>query len=235
MGWFETRQYDNGVTLIWEPSVRLGIRCNMWHVRGTERDALIDSGMGVASLKTELPDLIREGTLCIATHTHFDHIGGHCEFCERAVHVAEADILANPTTHNTIADLYLGEDTFLVQPNEDFDWRAYKVMPAPPTRLLNDGDTIDLGDRALEVLHLPGHSPGSISLYEATTETLFSGDVVYDGVLYDDLEGSSVPDYRRSMERLRTLRVSIVHGGHRDSFGPLRLAELIEAYLERTA
>jgi len=43
---------------------------------------------------------------------------------------------------------------------------------------VRDGDIIDLGDRAFEVLHLPGHSPGSIALFEAATKTLFSGDAI---------------------------------------------------------
>ena len=78
---------------------------------------------------------------------------------------------------------------------------------APPTRLLADGDVIDLGDRAFEVLHLPGHSPGSIGLWEAASGVLFSGDAVYDGPLLDELDDSDVDDYCATMRRLRDLPV----------------------------
>ena len=65
---------------------------------------------------------------------------------------------------------------------------------------------IDLGDRALTVLHLPGHTPGEIGLWEETTRTLFSGDCVYEsGVLLDELPESNIADYVLSMERLRDL------------------------------
>ena len=49
------------------------------------------------------------------------------------------------------------------------------------TQKLNDGDMLDLGDRCLRVVHLPGHSPGSIALLDVGSDrSLFSGDVVYD-------------------------------------------------------
>jgi glyoxylase-like metal-dependent hydrolase (beta-lactamase superfamily II) len=52
---------------------------------------------------------------------------------------------------------------------------------------------IDLCDRVFEVLHLPGHSPGSIGLWERQTGTLFSGDAIYDGPLLDELRDSNIP------------------------------------------
>ena len=90
---------------------------------------------------------------------------------------------------------------------------------------------VDLGDRAFEVLHLPGHSPGSIGLWEAATGVLFSGDAVYDGPLLDELDGSDIEAYLATMDRLRQLPVTVVHGGHEPSFGRERLVEICERYL----
>ncbi len=91
---------------------------------------------------------------------------------------------------------------------------------------------IDLGDRAFEVLHLPGHSRGSIGLWEPSTGTLFSGDAIYDGPLLDELPESNIVSYIRTMKRMRELPVSVVHAGHEPSFGRARLHELIDAYLD---
>ena len=146
-----------------------------------------------------------------------------------------AEILARPTARNTAIDRYVDESTFNSLPYEGFDWRNYSLRPAPAFWLLKDGDEIDLGNRKFLVMHLPGHSPGCISLYERDSETLFAGDVIYDGTLYDDLEGSSVENYRQSLRKLRDLPVEIVHGGHRESFGRRRMIEIIDAYLQRTA
>jgi glyoxylase-like metal-dependent hydrolase (beta-lactamase superfamily II) len=90
---------------------------------------------------------------------------------------------------------------------------------------------VDLGDRAFEVLHLPGHSPGSIGLWDEASGVLFSGDAVYDGPLLDELDGSDIEAYLTTMERLRRLPVTVVHGGHEPSFGRARLVELCDTYL----
>ena len=92
-------------------------------------------------------------------------------------------------------------------------------------------DVIDLGNRCFEVLHLPGHSPGSIGLWEASTGTLFSGDAAYDGALLDTLPESDITAYIASMKRLRALPVTVVHGGHEPSFGRERLRQLADDYL----
>ena len=74
--------------------------------------------------------------------------------------------------------------------------------------------TVDLGNRSFQVLHLPGHSPGSIGLWEEDSGTLFSGDAIYDGPLLDGLEDSDIDDYLLTMERLQDLPVSVVLVGN---------------------
>ena len=230
-GWYETRRLDDDVTLIWEPAIIPFVRCNMWHVRGRERDLLLDSGMGIVSLRRAIPLVNERPLLAVASHAHFDHVGCHHEFEERAIHHAEADILARPTRANTLAETYVTEDIFTGPLPDGFSCEAYSVRAAPATLLLEEGDAIDLGDRRFEVLHLPGHSPGSIALWEAASGILFSGDVVYDGPLVDDCYHSNTTDYLASMERLRALPARVVHGGHFPSFGRERMVALIEEYV----
>ncbi|MNP27584.1 Hydroxyacylglutathione hydrolase [compost metagenome] len=105
------------------------------------------------------------------------------------------------------------------------------MKAAPATRLIDEGDVLDLGDRLLEVLHTPGHSPGGISLWEAKTGTLFSGDIIYDGPLVDNAYHSNLEDYAKSLARLRDLPVRTVHGGHFQSFSGERLRELADNWL----
>jgi glyoxylase-like metal-dependent hydrolase (beta-lactamase superfamily II) len=248
--WFERQTVEDGVTLLWEPHVHRLLRCNIWHIRGRERDMLVDTGLGVASLATAARDLFEKKLAAVATHTHLDHSGGMHEFAERLVHRAEGARLAEGDAKASLIPADRGRDYvenltkagFVIPdeyidhyPHAGYDVRAYAVRPAPATRLLEEGDRIDLGDRNFEVLHIPGHSPGSIGLWEAATGTLFSGDAIYDGVLLDDLPGSNIPDYVRSMRRLRELPVRVVHGGHRPSFGRERLVELVDAYLAKRA
>lgn len=229
--WYATRRLADGVTAISEPFIQEFYRCNIWHVRGRDRDMLVDSGMGVVSLREWVPLVSERDLIAVASHTHFDHIGCHHEFECRAVHAAEADLLANPTRANTLADPYVTDDIFDALPPEPYCSKCYGVKAAPATRILEDGDVIDLGDRHFEVIHTPGHSPGGIALYEKATEMLFSGDIVYDGPLIEDTYHANPDHYVASMKRLHDLPVRLVHGGHFPSFDGARLKHLIREWL----
>lgn len=243
--WFEFQRIDDDITLIWEPHVAPLIRCNIWHVRGADRDLLIDTGLGMASLQDAARHLFAKPLTAVATHAHYDHVGGLHEFPDRVAHSAEAERIAAGHAASLFgtakgdavlesiraAGYDVPPELFSAVPSAEYDPHAYRVAPAPATRTVEDGDVIALGSRRFEVLHLPGHSPGSIGLWEAATGILFSGDAVYDGPLLDELPGSSIAAYIRTMERLRDLPVNVVHAGHDPSFGRARLRELCETYL----
>jgi glyoxylase-like metal-dependent hydrolase (beta-lactamase superfamily II) len=230
--WYRIRRMTDDVTLIDEPFIHEFYRCNVWHVRGRDRDLLVDSGMGVVSLREWVPLVTECPLTAVASHTHFDHIGCHHEFEDRAVHRAEAEILADPTRVATLAEPYVTDEIFDRLPPQPYLSTTYAVRRAPATRLLDDGDTVDLGDRHFEVIHTPGHSPGGIALWEAATGILFSGDIVYDGPLIEDTYHSDAADYHRSMVRLYDLPVRIVHGGHFPSYGPDRHRQIIRTWLD---
>ena len=231
--WYETRRLDDGVTYIGEPHIKEFYRCNVWHVRGRDKDMLVDSGMGVVSLRAHVPLVTEKACVAVASHTHFDHVGCHHEFEERLVHPAEAEILAEPTRENTFADDYVTDEIFTALPPAPYSSTAYEVQAAPATRILADGDAIDLGDRVFEVIHTPGHSPGGIALWEAETGILFSGDIVYDGPLIEDCYHSDPDDYVASMKRLLEVPVRVVHGGHFPSYGRERHQQIIRDWLEQ--
>ena len=228
--WYETVRFGDGVTLIHEPWIKPFYRCNIWHVSGRDRDLLFDSGLGHFSLRRHVSLVSEKNLVCVASHTHFDHIGCHHEFPDRCVHRAEAAILADPRNEWTLADRYATEEMFILPP-EGWDSARYRIEAAPAGRLLDNDDVIDLGDRAFEVIHTPGHSPGGIALHEKKTGILLSGDIVYDGPLIDDAYHSDIGDYLATLERMRGLNVSVVHGGHFPSFGPTRLHQLIDEYI----
>ena len=230
--WYETRGVGDDVTYIGEPHIKEFYRCNIWHVRGRARDMLVDSGMGVVSLRAQIPLVTEKSCVAVASHTHFDHIGCHYEFDERCVHKDEAEIMAAPSRGATLADPYVTDEIFTRLPPAPYASAEYGVTPAPATRVLEAGDVIDLGDRRFEVIHTPGHSPGGIMLFERETGVLFSGDTVYDGPLIDDAYHSDLPAYLETMKQILDLPVRVVHGGHFPSFDGARYRELIRQYLE---
>ena len=223
-------------------------RANFFLVRGSNRDLLVDSGMGIGDLVGLLAQFGLRNPIILTTHTHINHIGGHSSLvgADVLVHPLEADALhalpmpaglsyAQFTEADRARFRAAGFDTqgLLIDalPHAEFDPHDYRFRGVEPSRLVGEGEVIDLGDRWLTVLHLPGHSPGSIALWDAADGALFAGDAVYDGVLVDTLDGSDIPTYLATMERLRNLPVRVVHGGHRASFGRDRMVAIIDAYI----
>jgi glyoxylase-like metal-dependent hydrolase (beta-lactamase superfamily II) len=247
--WFTVGEVGEGVLRITEPHASPLIRANLYLVRGRDHDLLVDSGLGIASLREELSELFERPVVAVATHRHYDHVGGIHEFAQIVIHREDAAAVNEKHQFGSLitatydpgyvamltASGYEAPEVLIdALPYEGYDPATYEVVPVAPTRVVEEGDLVTTGDRSFEVLHLPGHTPGEIGLWEAETGTLFSGDCVYEsGDLLDEMPESNIADYVRSMERLRDVPVRIVHGGHDESFGRARLLELIDAYVTR--
>jgi glyoxylase-like metal-dependent hydrolase (beta-lactamase superfamily II) len=247
--WFRVDELGDSVFRISEPHVHELISSNSFLVLGRDRDLIIDSGLGIAPLRPVI-DRYRSAAhpiIAVATHSHYDHVGSMPEFDQRLIHPAEASAMASAEDEGTLlsADfpesfrricaklgMPLPQVLITAAPRSGYDPAEYRLQPAEPTGLLEEGDTVDIGDRSFEVLHLPGHSPGGIALYERDSKILFSGDAVYDGPLLDEgIPGADIPAYCETMRRLAVLPVTAVHAGHNESFGQERLREITAAYL----
>jgi glyoxylase-like metal-dependent hydrolase (beta-lactamase superfamily II) len=237
--WFSRTSADStlgaNLAVFTEPFLNDYFRANFYHLKGRDLDLVVDTGMGLAPLVPLLDPTPGKPVLAVATHIHADHVGSLHEFTERAGPRAEAEAFATMEDRWTFAD----EFRALAEPVTKLpsaSWRAhdYRIAPAPLTRILDEGDLIDLGDRSFTVLDLPGHSFGCIGLYDERDGLLFSGDAVYDSTLIDDMWCSDRDDYRATMRRLLDLPVRIVHGGHGESFGDVRLKEIAREYLDRS-
>lgn len=136
---------------------------------------LVDSG--IASAKGKILDYIRqtgrdprEISWLVQTHSHADHIGLSAEIkkisgCKVAAHAAEKA---------WIEDIEL---QYRERPTPTF--RSYVQNPVGVDRVVNDGDSLDLGGGlALGVIHTPGHSNGSVSFLLSADGALFSGDAI---------------------------------------------------------
>jgi len=248
--WYRRLDLEHGVTRFWEPHVHPLEQANFFHIMGRDRDLLIDSGMGIVPLRDSFPDLFGDKEIiAVATHTHIDHIGAIHEFKHRWVHPAEAHEMEYPSGIMTLTcgDIppalcklfvdagYPPFDELLIDafPHEGFDPRSYRLQGAAPTRLVTEADVIDLGDRQFEILHLPGHSAGSICLWEPAIGALFTGDLVYDGPLVYEGPGMNLDIYAQSLRKLKELPVRVVHAGHDPSFDYARMVEIIDEYLVR--
>jgi glyoxylase-like metal-dependent hydrolase (beta-lactamase superfamily II) len=203
-------------------------------VHGNDCSCLIDGGWGLcADLLDRLPRETKD-LVAIATHSHFDHIGHLSSAACRFGHREEADIFRDPNAEATQAWPFLVCRPCLADGNS-IEARSVGQHPCPLTDLVDEGDKIELGGRVLQVLHTPGHSPGSISLFDEATSTVFCGDILLEGDIYDDIPGADRNVLLKSHERLSSLSFDRFLPGHGPEMDkPAALTRMVR-YREATA
>lgn len=181
----------------------------------TMQAMVLDPGGEIAPILERVQQLGLTVALIVNTHGHFDHIVGNAALVRAtgaplAVHELDAPLLYAPEFDLSIL---LG----------------LRREPCRPTRLLRDGDTVEVGALSFRVLHTPGHTPGGICLLGHGL--LFSGDTLfYMGVGRTDLPGGDMETLIRSLEQVvlpldESLVVYPGHGprttiGHEKRYNP---------------
>lgn len=208
--WFTVDQIDENTYIISE--YRHWEETHCYLLNGGERSLLIDTGLGIENIYDEVIKLTDKPVAAVATHIHWDHIGGHKYFPDFYAHEAELDWLNGgfPLSLDTIKEMVLDR----CDPPEGFNVEHYEFFQGTPTRLLSGGDVIDLGGRRIEVLHTPGHSPGHLCFWEPATGYLFTGDLVYKDVLFAYYPSTDPEAYLASLEKVAALPVGKVFPAH---------------------
>jgi len=208
---------------------------DIWLVRGSTRDLAIDTGSGIVPPASLVEAVSGKAVLAVALNCFYDHAGGWHSFANRACHPLDAGSLENPNEGSAYISVYLCDGSLSALPRPGYSTADYRMIGASPTRLLEDGELIDLGDRHLQVLHTPGRSPGGIVLWEAESGSLFTSDMLYDGAHGPAWPPDEPGAYAASLKRLRALPVSRVYPGHYGPFDAARMRELIDEQLAALA
>lgn len=202
--WFTTSKIDEVTYVIseyghWE-------KVHSYLLIGRTHALLIDTGLGIGNIKAEVDLITNLPVKVVTTHAHWDHIGGHAFFEDISVHKEDAGWLINglPLPDAVIKSNFAKEN-FSISPPEEFDINKYTVYTGNPTRLLEDGDTIDIGLRKIRIIHTPGHSPGHICLLEEEKGYLFTGDLIYKGPLYAFYPSTNPLQYKQSVDKISSL------------------------------
>lgn len=240
--WFRSEQISDAITLLTEPFIDPLLESNVWHVRGRDADLLIDAANGIGSLLPSVAALAQgRPIIAVATHGHFDHTGGLHEFDDRRCHADDADDVRNPFPLKLLkgsfaegtAEMFeyygypVPEVVINAVPVAGFDVAGWATPQARPTTFLAEGDVIPLGDRSFEILHVPGHTAGSIALWDPADGTLFTGDAAY---VDDLLSWNDEEAFRSSITRLAEIPASRVCGGHGRVFGSEELRALAAGF-----
>jgi len=213
--WFTTQKIDDNTYAIseyghWE-------KVHSFLLIGEKKAALIDTGLGIDSIKRITDKLTHLPIEVITTHVHVDHIGSHREFDEIYVHEGDKDWLINGIKGLSIEQIRKDINRNITLPRpQTFNPDTYQPFQGDPTGLLKDQDIIDLGDRKLVIYHTPGHSPGHLSIYDATNAYLFTGDLLYDQTpIYAFYPSTNPIDLVNSLEKITNIKnVKLIFGSH---------------------
>lgn len=171
---------------------------------------------------TDLPIIV------LTTHVHWDHIGGHGLFEHISVHKAEESWLSSefPLPLQVVKNnLTCKQCNFPT----GFYIEDYSIFNGKPQDILNDSDWVDLGDKKLQVIHTPGHSPGHCCFYEPERKYLYTGDLVYKGCLDIFYPTTNPTEFYTSIKRIQKIPVKRILPGHHQLDIERELIDKIEA------
>lgn len=208
--WFTIDTVDKETYIISE--YRHWEETHCYLLNGTGQSLLIDTGLGIANICDEVRKLTNNPVTAVATHVHWDHIGGHKYFPDFYAHPLELDWLNGKFPLSLDAVKQMVVDRCRLPDN--FRIEDYSLFQGTPTNVLNDHDRIDIGSRKIEVLHTPGHSPGHCCFWEPERGYLFTGDLVYQGTLLSDFPSTDPKAYLASLEKIAALPVKTVFPAH---------------------
>jgi glyoxylase-like metal-dependent hydrolase (beta-lactamase superfamily II) len=230
--WFEVRDLGEGFQLIAEPG-----HVNSFLVTGSESALLFDSGMGIAPIGAVVRELTDLPLIVVNSHDHLDHRGGNASLLGDPGLLA---IAAHPLGRHDVVDesflrpyedamrsVYADYLRYLALDRQNFfvssalphmrpmpELSTWHVPAVAPSRLLADGESIDLGSRVLRVLHTPGHAPDAICLYDEATGVLLSGDTILAAAYWLHGDDADLAAFASSTQRLAELAPSRVLVAH---------------------
>ena len=225
--WFTIDRIDDATIIISE--YRHWEETHCYLLRGSERSLLIDTGLGIANISDEVRKFTDRPVTAVATHIHWDHIGGHSYFPDFYAHLEELDWLNGqfPLSIKTIKEMVIDRCDL----PDGFDVDDYVFFQGMPSKTLRDHDIIDLGGREIEVLHTPGHSPGHMCFWEKKKGYLFTGDLVYKDTLFAYYPSTDPEAYLASLEKISALPVKRVFPAHHSlDIQPEILIRMMEAF-----
>lgn len=211
--WFTVEMIDETTYVISEYKHREETHCYL--LLGVDKALLIDTGLGVVNIKEVVDRITSLPVVVMATHVHWDHIGGHGYFNEFAVHEAEKEWIMGkfPLSISVVKQNLLNGDCEFPK---EFCVENYEIFSGVPQQILHDGDEIDLGNRSIKLIHTPGHSPGHCCFYEVEKGYLYSGDLIYKGCLDMFYPTTNPKMFAHSIRKISKLEVNRILPAHYD-------------------
>ncbi len=201
--WFEVYEVEPGIWAIYEPFQWQEVISYL--IIGTDTALLFDTGNGIGNIKAIVDQLTDKPVQVLNSHTHFDHIGGNYQF-EKILSVATDFSIANSKgLKSEMVTMEVSAEALCKDLPEGVTQENHRIRPFAITEKVKEGDVIDLGNRKLEILQIPGHTDDAIALLDRNAGFLWTGDSFYEGPIWLYFPETDLVAYRKSIARLAAL------------------------------
>ena len=233
--WFEVYKVAPNTFAIYEPHQAEEVIS--YFIVGKEKALLLDTGMGISDIHKLVTGLSKLPIIVLNSHTHNDHVGGNWQF--DTIYSMDTDFSrqnAKGSVTDAQEEIALGQICGNLP--QFFNGRDYRTHAWTITKYVHDGDKLDLGNRTIEILSTPGHTPDAISLFDRANALLFTGDTYYPAPIWLYRPETDLDAYAKSIARLAALvpQVKTVLGAHNIPVArPSVLPDLVTAFADLRA
>lgn len=171
---------------------------------GSNCSLLIDSGLGIGDIRPIIEKYIDgKKIMVVATHIHWDHIGGHRYFKDVYVNQNEKTWLSGsfPLPLSFVKKHFM-DNCFKNGKPLWFDVNSYTIYKTDHFTEIDDGHIFNLGNRKISCINTPGHSPGHMCFFDNEKGYLFTGDNIYHGTIYLNYPSTDPEAYKKSIDTL---------------------------------
>ncbi len=234
--WFKVYTVSESVYAIAEPYNFQEVISYL--IVGSEKALLFDTGMGLDSISIVAKELTSLPITVINSHTHYDHIGGNREFeTILAVDTPYTRKFSSEGWSHEMVKHEVAEDALCLSKLSKADTAGYAVKPYHEkiSRFIKAGEFINLGNKRIEILAAPGHTPDGLALLDREAGYLWTGDTFYEATIWLFFDGTDLDAYEKSIEEFATLAPNLkkVYPAHNTPIAdPQRLIELKNAFAQ---
>lgn len=205
--WFQVYQVAEGVKAIYEP--------HQWQetisylIEGDDRALLFDTGNGIGDIYALIKRLTEKPIVVLNSHSHFDHVGGNHAF--QRIYGLKTSFGKNRelgVAHKDIAE-EVSNDALCRPLPKYVSAQAHTGKPYKITNYIEDGHIFELGERSLEVIQVPGHTPDALALIDRENRLLWTGDTFYPGPIWLYAPETSLRQYEKSLARLMAEHLNV--------------------------
>lgn len=226
--WFDVEQIGDGTHQITEGEGHLP--CHMFIIEDSDEPVLVDTGLGIGDLRSFVGIVtdVKVEPRVLLTHAHWDHLGAAHQFDDVSINNRERDDEGQVAIDTISNEFTQRPDQFIenwlnlsMELPKGFDSNSYGIEPINDVSPLAPGDEVEVGDRTLELVPIPGHSPGQLAVLDRAAGICHGADIIEPGgKIYAHFRDSDIEAYRETIDRLLALHnegaydcLTLGHGG----------------------